>query len=417
MNTKTTLVVSLLLNLALAGTIAYLVMNRSELASPVAAVTASASNAALRVVGKQTGAVPAASAKPAQSFDWRLVESEDYKKYIANLRAIGCPEETIRDIIIADVNKLFESRKQAMKVASTNKFQFWKAGNPFAAMMDPDRIQKQQELNKEKRALLKELLGVTVDEKPDLFAAVNPFETMLDFLPSSKQTQIMEVMQSYQAKLMKGLGGGAPDTEDMKQIQKVQKEMDAELAKILTPQEKEDYDLRLSQTAMMMRMQLASFDPNEQEFRDVFKLKKKFDDEYSVLGVPSQDKADQEKRAAAQKELDAQIKNALGEPRFVEYQRSSDFAYQGIAKVAEREGLSKDSAVKVYDMKKIAEEQATKLRQEKSLSTEQRQQALQAVRAETERSIKEVFGDKAFESYQKQPTAYWLKGLSSDPKP
>src|SRR6267143_1034937 len=31
--------------------------------------------------------------------DWRAVESPDYRQYLANLRAIGCPEETIRDII------------------------------------------------------------------------------------------------------------------------------------------------------------------------------------------------------------------------------------------------------------------------------------------------------------------------------
>src|SRR6516162_1933421 len=36
-------------------------------------------------------------------FSWRDVESPDYPVYIANLRAIGCPEQTIRDLIIADV--------------------------------------------------------------------------------------------------------------------------------------------------------------------------------------------------------------------------------------------------------------------------------------------------------------------------
>ena len=39
-----------------------------------------------------------------QFFSWREVESDDYPTYIANLRDIGCPEQTIRDIIIADVN-------------------------------------------------------------------------------------------------------------------------------------------------------------------------------------------------------------------------------------------------------------------------------------------------------------------------
>ena len=35
-----------------------------------------------------------------QFFSWRDVESPDYPVYIANLRAIGCPEQTIRDIIM-----------------------------------------------------------------------------------------------------------------------------------------------------------------------------------------------------------------------------------------------------------------------------------------------------------------------------
>src|SRR6516225_1861322 len=45
-----------------------------------------------------------------QFFSWREVESADYPTYIANLRDIGCPEQTIRDIIIADVNAMY-SRK------------------------------------------------------------------------------------------------------------------------------------------------------------------------------------------------------------------------------------------------------------------------------------------------------------------
>ena len=34
------------------------------------------------------------------------VAAADYREYIENFRNIDCPEETIRDIILADVNKL-----------------------------------------------------------------------------------------------------------------------------------------------------------------------------------------------------------------------------------------------------------------------------------------------------------------------
>ena len=35
-----------------------------------------------------------------QFFSWRSVESDDYPTYVSNLREIGCPEQTIRDIKI-----------------------------------------------------------------------------------------------------------------------------------------------------------------------------------------------------------------------------------------------------------------------------------------------------------------------------
>ena len=37
----------------------------------------------------------------------RQVESKDYRTYIANLRGVGCPEATIKDIILTDLMKLF----------------------------------------------------------------------------------------------------------------------------------------------------------------------------------------------------------------------------------------------------------------------------------------------------------------------
>src|SRR6267142_712803 len=45
-------------------------------------------------------------------FDWRDLESGDYRQYVANLRRVGCPQKTIRDIIVADVNELYKHRFQ-----------------------------------------------------------------------------------------------------------------------------------------------------------------------------------------------------------------------------------------------------------------------------------------------------------------
>ena len=49
---------------------------------------------------------------PPERFDWRQIEASDYPAYIANLRAIHCPEQTVRDIITADVANLFARHRR-----------------------------------------------------------------------------------------------------------------------------------------------------------------------------------------------------------------------------------------------------------------------------------------------------------------
>lgn len=48
-------------------------------------------------------------------FSWRQVESPDYRTYVANLRKIACPEQTIRDIITADVGGLYARRREPLE--------------------------------------------------------------------------------------------------------------------------------------------------------------------------------------------------------------------------------------------------------------------------------------------------------------
>src|SRR5688500_4005096 len=68
----------------------------------------------LRQETTKTGSGAGAATIPA--FHWSEVESADYKEYIAKLRAVQCPEDTIRDIIVADINKLYAPREAPFKL-------------------------------------------------------------------------------------------------------------------------------------------------------------------------------------------------------------------------------------------------------------------------------------------------------------
>ena len=59
-------------------------------------------------------------------FNWSQLEAADYKDYIARLRAFGVTEKVVRDIIIADVNKLFRPRFAALRPPKKPKSpNFW----------------------------------------------------------------------------------------------------------------------------------------------------------------------------------------------------------------------------------------------------------------------------------------------------
>src|SRR5439155_1239226 len=143
---------------------------------------------------------------------------------------------------------------------------------------------------------------------------------MFDFLPAEKRSKVFDLMQDMQAKMQKSMKGGMPDPED---IRKVMKESEATLAGILSPEELLDYNLRFSMTANMMRMQMAGFEPNEQEFLDIFKMRKAYDDQYGSMFGPLNLKGDEkEKQKTAEKQLDDALKTQLGDDRYQDYKRA-----------------------------------------------------------------------------------------------
>ncbi|MCD6051868.1 MAG: hypothetical protein K0Q55_3277 [Verrucomicrobia bacterium] len=413
MSSRAVIILSLGLNAVLGATTFYYVTRPA----PVAPAPA---EPAVKVVKQKVEVTTVETNTVVKQINWQVVESADYKKYIANLRSIGCPEETIHDIIKADVDKLYAARRKEITKPKA-EFKYWETG--MQALMgdatNPEIVDKLQALALEKRALLKELLGIDVADKPDLMAAAfNPIERLLNFLPDEKQTKVLEMMQQFQAKMMKSMSGGAPDEQDRKNLMAAQKEYEASLEKMLSPQEFEQYQLRLSQTSMMMRMELDGFTPSEQEFKDLFKLRKGFDDENGgMFGMMDQSKEGREKYQAAQKELNEQIKNTLGEARYADYEREKDYQYKGVSKFVQRQNLPKEAAVKVWDTKKTAEAEAGKVRNNASLSQEQKNAALQGIHEATQQNLQQTLGADAYQKFQESNNASWLKNIAPRPKP
>ncbi len=320
---------------------------------------------------------------------WGSIESTNYNIYISNLRSIGCPEETVRDIIITDISKLFAKRRAALR-AQLQPYKFWQTGdalqNDYSS--NPELQRQLQELEKEQRALVKQLLGV-------------------DYRTEMSRYWFDDMEQEIYAR-----SKGMLLDEDQEQLRRIQKQREAELAQVLTPEELEEYQLRNSSTANSMRAQMAGFQPTEEEFRKIFRAQKVFDNEFNqAFDVTDDAQADIKARAQqdAQEALNDEIKKTLGSQRFAEYQRAQDPDYRTLAQVAGRFDLSSDVVNRVYGMKQEAERQKAALEANTQITDEQRQAALAAIARETERSVAREMGP-VFKSYYRSG-GNWIRNL------
>ena len=340
-------------------------------------------------------------------FNWELVESSDYKQYIVNLRSVGCPEETIRDIIRADVNRLYDEKKRQVRKAAP-KFEYWTKGDDFVRGLAREAWTKMFALDEERNAVLR-ALGIEPDYRMQMAKKLTGFELMLDFIEDeSKKAQILRLHDELEDRLALRSEG----TLDTRGIDLLLKEKNAAIKRLLTPEEELQYDLRLSGTANEVRHRLAAFEPTEQEFLSVFRLQKAFDDEFSMITEGDESPAERAKRAEAWKQLQEQIKQTLGTQRYADYEVAKDFAYQQMYHVAKQAGLGTPEAKQIYAMRKAAEEQAARIRTDQSLAPDQRATTLEGIRQETERSIHTVLGEKGWEEFNRGSNNRWLDRIN-----
>ena len=344
-----------------------------------------------------------------KQIDWTSVESEDYRQYIANLREINCPEETVRDIIIADINKLYASKIAAL-YPSPQDFKFWKTERSTRTE-ERERDHKRRELEKEKKDLIKELLGVDYDsELARLSGRPEEDNWRYGFLSAEKQASVKALYDKFREMERSLFGeGGGWSSENRAKFASLRAQREAEMAALLTPQEFEEYQLRNSWTARNMRENLGSFEPSEDEFKKIFQMKKAYDDQFGFMRDGS-DESLREQRRVAQAQLEEQMKAALGEQRYAEYQLSQDDRYRGIQEFGQRNNLTDTQVRGVYDVRVAAENERTQILADTTLTPDARAAKLQELANSTGAALAQTMGQPAWKDYQDNNR--WLTRLT-----
>lgn len=364
-----------------------------------------------------------APAGPAPEFSWHSVESQDYKEYIAHLRAIDCPEETIRDIIIADVNKLYAPREAPFK-AKTPGAQMADevvmadgiivSGSSANRQAEFEKRKQLRAIQREKNALLKELLGIELPLET-LRARdsrnYEEFDWAFNALPANKRELAREIQENYwqTSDALKDKYSNKRTPEYLEEYKRINVERRTDLAKVLNTEEMEDYEMRTSNIAGSVRSSVEGFNVTEEEYRKIFRVRKEIDLPYGgnlgagVAVDPSGNLIDQDGRSYAEREKQAEekVKEALGEERFAQYKLNQDYTYRSLNQLAERYGLSQESVLKALDIQKSYREQQQALRSNSALSSQERQSASQELRTEIDKAMANALGEKPASAFKK----------------
>ena len=353
---------------------------------------------------------------------WEFVESKDPSVLVANLRAVGCPEPTIRDIVVLRVSREFRNRLVASEAQAARQWNFL---HPAATRDWRERNAQRMDLRNEMISTIESVLdGSWAKLSAATLGWPERGEQDVQFLSTEKRRRLRELDQRYsKAKADLDLGPGSlfgpPDAEDLARSRQLDEQKAAELAEILSPLELEEYRYRTSQAANYVRNILPTA-KSESEFRIMVKVatETKIADEESSsplsrYGLPgSKEESRGPERKAA---FDARLKEALGEARVIEQQaeeqqrqetankrnaeRQSQKAREEMVQMAAKVGIAESDATRFFNyLEQMQPELGPKFEQlEKTLSgtPEENAKKMKAlVKIELERIAAETLGPK-----------------------
>jgi hypothetical protein len=342
-------------------------------------------------------------------FSWSRVEADDFEQLALNLRAIGCPEKTVREVVIARARRLLEKVSKEAEL----KLPFWTAGVRRARAQH--EAERQSRLAQEKIiARLERVVGQDVflqDPKVlDEFEGqaimrfvVGPLPDETFFKVAAKLAWFGERRDEFNSRTQ----GVWLDTDEA-ELAQLRTRYHREFAALLSPPQLEEMTARIAMIPQMDEVKFEATDLNPAEVRQLGLIRARFSDPLSdhdfFFGENSlTDEQEQELKAAE--------RQFLGEARFAQLERAADRDFQSLFELGRDQNLPRAAAVKVFELRALTAQEAEQLREDKSLSDADRRQRIAQAQADAQQAVLQVLGADASGQYLSRGGA-WLTNVN-----
>ncbi len=237
----------------------------------------------------------------------RLTAGGSLEQLGARLRARGWPDFAIRWVVYDQVRERFAARTREVATAIESQY-FWRS----ALATEPKLERLRRELTREITDAARAVMGPTVDALSEGERLV--YRRQFGDLPAAKVDAVQRVRDDYRdlikiARLEAAIVR-TPGVVDRGAIALLEREQNADIAKLLTAAEYEGFERRMSGTARLTRARLRSYQPTEEQFLAVYRLQQAYDARFGET-PPGLSPEEARRRAEAARELTAKIGEVL----------------------------------------------------------------------------------------------------------
>ncbi|WP_415909098.1 hypothetical protein [Oleiharenicola sp. Vm1] len=304
------------------------------------------------------------------------------REIAAQLRASGLSDAVVKLVMQSLVNEELTRRQRA--IFDWAAVPYWKDPRPT-----PEQLKAMRELQKERQALLAAL---------DL-----PLSTMEEAirrrqygnLSEAKIAALEKIQQDYRElrqEMFESQRGGSGGRDLAAQQKLMQEEQERDIAALLTPEEKLEYELHTSNVSSQLRSQLRGVEVNEAEFRALYAAQKA----YSAATAGGN--ATVEQREAGLGAWDAYqtaARGALGEERYRQFLVTSQLGNANAATFfSERPTITTDQ---IQGLARLVRAMPVEMQRELSapgLTNEERQARLTAVTSRLRAQAVQILGEQ-----------------------
>ncbi|HRE82764.1 MAG TPA: hypothetical protein PLN52_17095 [Opitutaceae bacterium] len=337
--------------------------------------------------------------------EWGNLDTADLKHLIAQLRERGLPEPLIRRILDQLVREKFQVGAHHARYNLENPY--WKD------VWGSDAVRKDIDAARASQRFLKELFGAEAEATEN---ESDPVSMALSTLPPAKYNRVQTILADYEdmisdlrmGAMVNGLQVFTP--EELEKLQFLERQRREDLQRELSSSELEDYLMRRSTGADLLRRALAGFQPSESEFKNIFRV---MEQRVAMKGGPVGDPSrDYQLYNSTLRELQQELTSVLGPERAAQYALATEPQTASLTRLLTRLELPMERAKEITSLQAQTMSTVMQVRANSALSAQDKQAQLAALQTETRQKITGILGERGIEAYQ-QNMGRWLSQITS----